>query len=76
MKSRGMPHSNQIREFILSSDGIQLVDIFHGSDGVLTGSARRAQEAAEMADEKATSYRRENIKYTGRVGATSLKGKS
>jgi circadian clock protein KaiC len=47
LKSRGMAHSNQIREFLISSQGIDLVDVYLGSAGVLTGSARAAQEAKE-----------------------------
>jgi circadian clock protein KaiC len=46
-KSRGMAHSNQVREFVLSDDGIALVDVYLGGDRVLTGSARIAQEAQE-----------------------------
>ncbi len=46
-KSRGMAHSNQVREFILSDTGIDLVDVYLGGDRVLTGSARLAQEAHE-----------------------------
>jgi circadian clock protein KaiC len=49
LKSRGMPHSNQIREFILTSHGIELTDVYLGEEGVLTGSARQAQEARERA---------------------------
>jgi circadian clock protein KaiC len=47
LKSRGMGHSNQIREFVMTSRGIDLVDVYVGADGVLTGSARAAQEARE-----------------------------
>jgi circadian clock protein KaiC len=47
LKSRGMAHSNQIREFLLSSEGVSLVPVYMGPDGVLTGSARAAAEAAE-----------------------------
>ena len=47
LKSRGMAHSNQVREFILSDDGIDLVDVYVGADRVLTGTARVAQEAHE-----------------------------
>ena len=47
LKSRGMAHSNQLREFILSDHGVQLMDVYAGMDGVLTGSSRRAQEARE-----------------------------
>jgi circadian clock protein KaiC len=45
LKSRGMAHSNQIREFLLTDEGVKLVQAYRGHDGVLTGSARVAQEA-------------------------------
>lgn len=45
LKSRGMAHSNQIREFILTNHGIELLDVYVGPEGVLTGSARLSQEA-------------------------------
>ncbi len=45
LKSRGMDHSNQIREFILTDHGIELLDVYVGPEGVLTGSARLSQEA-------------------------------
>lgn len=47
LKSRGMSHSNQMREFTLSEHGIELSDVYTGSAGVLTGSARLGQEAQE-----------------------------
>jgi circadian clock protein KaiC len=50
LKSRGMSHSNQLREFLLTNQGVDLLDVYLGSDGVLTGSARLAQEAREKAD--------------------------
>ena len=50
LKSRGMAHSNQIREFLLTSQGIELADVYVGPQGVLTGSARQAQEAKERSD--------------------------
>jgi circadian clock protein KaiC len=49
-KSRGMAHSNQIREFLLTAQGIELADVYVGPQGVLTGSARQAQEAQERTD--------------------------
>ena len=52
LKSRGMAHSNQIREFLLSSEGVGLVPVYIGPDGVLTGSARAAAEAAQAATEQ------------------------
>jgi len=50
LKSRGMAHSNQIREFVITSKGIDIRDVYVGPEGVLTGSARLAQEARERAD--------------------------
>jgi circadian clock protein KaiC len=50
LKSRGMAHSNQIREFLLTSHGIELADVYVGPQGVLTGSARQAQEAQERSE--------------------------
>lgn len=44
LKSRGMAHSNQIREFRLTDHGIELLDVYVGKEGVLTGSARLSQE--------------------------------
>jgi circadian clock protein KaiC len=49
LKSRGMAHSNQVREFILSAEGIKLRAAYVGPEGVLTGSARLAQEAKDKA---------------------------
>ena len=49
LKSRGMAHSNQIREFLLTDHGIELKDVYVGPEGVLTGSLRLAQEAREQA---------------------------
>jgi circadian clock protein KaiC len=49
LKSRGMNHSNQIREFVLSDHGVELRDVYVGASGVLAGSARIAQEAQEQA---------------------------
>lgn len=58
LKSRGMPHSNQIREFLLSSDGVHLVPVYLGPEGVLTGSSRAQQEARARASE---SERRQEL---------------
>ena len=49
LKSRGMAHSNQVREFLLTDRGVELVDVYLGAEGVLTGSARQAQEDRERA---------------------------
>lgn len=47
LKSRGSPHSNQVREFLLTDHGIELTDVYTGPGGVLTGSARVARLVAE-----------------------------
>jgi circadian clock protein KaiC len=49
LKSRGMAHSNQLREFLITDKGVDLADVYVGSEGVLTGSARLLQEAREEA---------------------------
>jgi circadian clock protein KaiC len=49
LKSRGMKHSNQIREFVITAEGIRLEDVYVGPEGVLTGSMRAAQEDRERA---------------------------
>jgi circadian clock protein KaiC len=49
LKSRGMAHSNQVREFVMSDKGISLVDVYQGNDTVLTGTARVAQAEKEAA---------------------------
>jgi circadian clock protein KaiC len=51
LKSRGMAHSNQIREFLLTDEGVDLKDVYVGPAGVLTGSARLSQEAKEKAEQ-------------------------
>ena len=57
LKSRGMSHSNQIREFLLTDHGIELLDVYVGPEGVLTGSARLSQEAKNDAEQ--LMYRQE-----------------
>jgi len=50
LKARGIGHSNQIREFLLTKEGINVRDVYLGQDKVLTGSARLAQEGADKAE--------------------------
>jgi circadian clock protein KaiC len=63
LKSRGMEHSNQVREFRLTSSGVELVDVYLGQAGVLTGTARAVQEAQEKA---AALARRQEIQQKQR----------
>jgi circadian clock protein KaiC len=58
-----MEHSNQIREFVLTNDGLRLLDVYLGPDGVLTGSARVSQEGREKA---AGTSRRQLLEGRGR----------
>lgn len=61
LKSRGMAHSNQIREFLITENGLDLIDIYSGPEGVLTGTARVAQEARESAQAMDRTYQIERI---------------
>ena len=49
LKARGTAHSNQIREFHITDQGVDLLDVYIGSEGVLMGTSRKAQEAKERA---------------------------
>jgi len=63
LKSRGMEHSNQIREFVLTNSGLRLLDVYLGPEGVLTGTARVSQEGREKA---AGTSRRQQLEGRGR----------
>jgi circadian clock protein KaiC len=63
LKSRGMEHSNQIREFLLTNHGLRMLDVYLGPEGVLTGSARMSQEGREKA---ANTSRRQLLEGRGR----------
>ncbi len=78
LKSRGMPHSNQIQEFLLTDQGVGLVDVYTGSGMVLTGSARAVQDARENAaelsrrceaDRKARDQKRKKTLLEARIAA-------
>lgn len=56
MKSRGMKHSNQVREFVMTDKGIKLIPVYVGPEGILTGSAREAQELNEVAGIEMRTY--------------------
>ena len=63
LKSRGMAHSNQIREFIITGKGIKLVDVYLQPEGLLMGTARMQKEAQERA---ASTMRRQEIGHKER----------
>jgi circadian clock protein KaiC len=58
LKARGVAHSNQIREFLLTDHGVELREVYLGEAGMLTGSARVTQEAK---DESAALQGRQEI---------------
>ncbi len=60
LKARGIAHSNQVREYRITKSGIEVLDVSLGSEGVLTGSARLAQEARLEAQQR--SRERENAR--------------
>jgi circadian clock protein KaiC len=71
LKSRGMAHSNQIREFLLTPNGVKLVPAYIGPGTVLTGSARLAQQAREQAEERTreqeTGLRRRELEHKRQI---------
>jgi circadian clock protein KaiC len=71
LKARGMAHSNQIREFSLTNQGIGLREAYVGPAGVMTGSARLAQEAQELATQVRSDHelRRKRDELTRRRAA-------
>lgn len=60
LKSRGMPHSNDVRELLITDNGIRLEDVYFGPGGILVGAARAAQQAKDQADYAAS---REDIEH-------------
>jgi circadian clock protein KaiC len=70
LKSRGMAHSNQVREFLLTHRGVRLRDVYLGPGGVLTGSARVAREADER---RAESRRQRELQDRERAITVSLR---
>jgi len=71
VKSRGMAHSNQVREFVMDSSGVDLVDIYAGQSGAFMGSARVTQmaidRAADVARAESVTWRERQIKEKRRA---------
>jgi circadian clock protein KaiC len=44
IKARGMGHSNQVREFVITNKGIELLEVELGPNGILTGAARQSHK--------------------------------
>jgi circadian clock protein KaiC len=75
LKSRGMSHSNQIREFMLTPEGVRLRDVYLGPGGVLTGSARVSQEAEERRKGIAVQREAQRREIAARAGLRALEAK-
>jgi circadian clock protein KaiC len=56
MKARGMTHSNRVREFVITSKGLELIDVYMGPDGILVGSAREAEKLKEVTGAELRTY--------------------
>jgi circadian clock protein KaiC len=63
MKSRGMKHSNEVREFIISSKGLDLIEVYRSGEGVLIGSARKAKQKQDGVH----SWQNGNGQYRSRI---------
>jgi len=76
IKSRGMAHSNQVREFLLTDRGIQLREVYVGPTGVLTGAARIQQEykdnAAKLVRQQETERRKREVAHKRRQIAAQI----
>jgi len=76
LKSRGMANSNQVREFIMTDHGVELREVYIGTGGVLTGSARVAQEALEHArlltQKQDVEQRKREIEHKRKVLETQI----
>jgi circadian clock protein KaiC len=76
LKSRGMEHSNQVREFLLTKQGVELVDVYLGQGNVLTGSARIIQEAQEKLAanqrQRLLEQKKRELEYKEKVVSTQI----
>jgi circadian clock protein KaiC len=62
LKARGIAHSNQVREFLITSGGVELVPAYVGAEGVLTGSSRVAQQTAQSTADAARQLELERLR--------------
>ncbi len=77
LKSRGTAHSNQVREFLITSRGVRLVDAYLGEEGVLTGSARLSQLNRERTPSGWWPKKKRNASnWPSRTGARPWRRKS
>jgi circadian clock protein KaiC len=72
LKSRGMSHSNQIREYQITNSGIQLLDVYRSVAGVLVGSARQQAQAVQL--RKAGTATNGNVAPAGKLASKVRRG--
>jgi circadian clock protein KaiC len=72
LKSRGMAHSNQVREFLLTDRGIELAAVTLGPNGVLTGAARLARRAQDLSDSQSQLVEEERLRIVKLLRRTAL----
>jgi len=76
LKSRGTAHSNQVREFVITDNGVKLIDVYLGSEGILTGSSRVSAEArassTEINRQNILEVQRQKLKYDREVTQAEL----
>jgi len=75
LKSRGMAHSNQVREFLMTSRGVRLREVYLGPGGVLTGSARIAREAQDRRDEMREQEEDKHRAFAAKASVRALEAK-
>jgi circadian clock protein KaiC len=80
LKSRGTAHSNQVREFVITDNGIKLIDVYAGSEGLLTGSSRIAEEAKtkihEVELQNRLTTKQKKLQYEQKVTEAQIKSLS
>jgi circadian clock protein KaiC len=62
MKARGMKHSNQVREFVIDSSGVHLMEIYLGPKGILVGSEREERTLEKLTGQELEDQRRREVK--------------
>ena len=78
IKSRGTAHSNQVRELILSNDGVTLADIYTAGGDVLMGTQRWEKESADLRaiEEAAIEGRLNRVRLDAEEAELELRVKS
>lgn len=71
-KSRGTSNSTQVREFIITSEGLRLEEPYYGSGAMVFGSAKQEQQQHELREDRRARLRLSRLKRLLTL-ATSLR---